>query len=188
MVKPIEFTTERLFLRQWKESDRQHFAAMSADPEVMEFFLAPLNDAESNAMVDRCQGLIAERGWGFWAVELKQSGQFIGLVGLHIPTAELPFSPCVEIGWRLAKPFWGQGYATEAAQGALRVGFERLGLEEIVAFTAVINQRSQAVMKKLGMQPAADNFDHPAVKAGHPLRRHCLYTLSKSQWLALDNQ
>lgn len=182
MVDPIVLETERLRLRQWKPSDSEPFAAMSADPDVMAFFLTSLNRAESDAMIQRCQALIAERGWGLWAVELKQTEQFIGLVGLHIPSAELPFSPCVEISWRIAKDFWNKGYATEAAKCVLQFGFEQLELDEIVAFTTLVNLPSQAVMKKLGMRLMPDNFEHPAVPVGHELRQHCLYKLSQSQW------
>src|SRR5687767_6508609 len=128
MAELIEFETERLRLRQWQANDREAFAALNADPKVTEYFPFPIDRTASDAMVDRCQSLIAERGWGFWAAELKQTAQFIGFVGLHIPAAELPFSPCVEIGWRLAFQYWGKGYATEAALGSLRIGFERLNL------------------------------------------------------------
>lgn len=117
MPNPIEFETERLFMRQWRPSDRAPFAELNADPRVMEYFPAPLERDESNALADRCQALIEQRGWGFWAVELKASAEFIGFLGLHVPIAELPFSPCVEIGWRLAFQHWHKGLATEAARG-----------------------------------------------------------------------
>jgi RimJ/RimL family protein N-acetyltransferase len=183
MTELIEFSTERLFLRQWRIADREPFAALNADQQVMEFFPAPLDRSASDAMVDRCQSLIAERGWGLWAVETRDTQDFIGFVGLHIPSADLPFSPCVEIGWRLAVQYWGQGFATEAAKGALRVGFELLGLSEIVSFTAVSNLRSRAVMERLGMQEAEETFEHPSVPVNSPLRQHCLYRLSHAQWL-----
>jgi RimJ/RimL family protein N-acetyltransferase len=139
MVELIEVETERLRLRQWKSSDRGPFAALNADSKVMEFFPSLLTRAESDAMADRCQSLIEKRGWGFWAVEAKTTQEFIGFVGLHVPSAELPFSPCVEVGWRLAFQHWGKGFASEAAREALRVGFELLGLREIVSFTTVRN-------------------------------------------------
>lgn len=183
MSEVIEFETNRLRLRQWQAADREPFGAMSADPRVMAFFPALLDRAASDAMADRCESLIAERGWGFWAVEMKANAQFIGFVGLHTPSAELPFSPCVEIGWRLMHPYWGQGFASEAAKGALHVGFAILKLPEIVAFTAIGNQRSRAVMERLGMQPAG-SFEHPLVAAGSPLRQHCLYRLSRTRWQA----
>lgn len=184
MAELIEFNTGRLRLRQWSVADREPFAALNADPKVMEFFPAPLDRAASDAMADRCQTLIAERGWGFWAVELKHTNEFIGFVGLHIPSAELPFSPCVEVGWRLAFQYWGKGFAMEAARGALHVGFELLSLPEIVSFAAVRNVRSRAVMERLGMREAATTFEHPSVPVGSALRQHCLYRLSREHWRA----
>ncbi|HVK55644.1 MAG TPA: GNAT family N-acetyltransferase [Burkholderiales bacterium] len=183
MTELIEFNTKRLCLRQWRVADREPFAALNADPKVMEFFPAPLDRAASDSIAGRCQSLIAERGWGFWAVELIQTRKFIGFVGLHIPVPELSFSPCVEIGWRIAYQHWGQGFATEAATGALWVGFELLDLSEIVAFTAVGNARSRAVMERLGMREAGA-FEHPQVPVSSGLRQHCLYRLSREQWTA----
>ncbi len=183
-VAPIEFDTPRLRLRQWCAADRQPFAELNADPRVMEYFPAPLDRAASDAMADRCQSLIAERGWGLWAVQLLQEPRaFIGFVGLNIPTANLPCSPCVEVGWRLAMPYWRRGLALEAARGALQVGFETLELDEIVAFTAVQNRRSRALMERLDMRQAPDTFEHPAVPPASGLREHCLYRLSRRQWL-----
>jgi RimJ/RimL family protein N-acetyltransferase len=182
MPEIIQFNTDRLLLRQWCASDREPFASLNADPKVMEFFPTPLDRSASDVMADRCQTLIAERGWGFWAVELRNTNEFIGFVGLHIPSAELPFSPCIEIGWRLAFQSWGKGFATEAARGALRVGFEQLGLPEVVSFSAVRNTRSRAVMARLGMCQAATTFEHPGVPAGSELRQHCLYRLSREHW------
>jgi RimJ/RimL family protein N-acetyltransferase len=180
--RPIEFDTDRLRLRQWRADDREPFAQLNSDPRVMAFFPCLLDRAASDAMAERIQSLINERGWGFWATELKSTGEFIGFVGLHVPIAELPFAPCVEIGWRLAHRHWGHGYATEAARGALRVGFDMLQLSEIVSFTAVGNARSRAVMERLGMLPRAETFQHPALPVGHPLREHCLYRLSRARW------
>ena len=184
MPELIEFDTKRLRLRQWCTTDRDLFAALNADPKVMEFYPVPLSRAESDAMANRCQGLIAERGWGFWAVEIKDTQEFVGFVGLHTPAPELPFSPCVEVGWRLAAKHWGKGFATEAARGSLRIGFERLGLPEIVSFTSVRNVRSRAVMERLGMCQVEETFEHPAIPMGSVLREHCLYRLSRGQWLA----
>lgn len=181
MVKLIEFDTERLRLRQWCAADREPFAALNADPKVMAFFPALLGRIESDAMADRCEALIAERGWGFWAVETRATHEFIGFVGLHIPAPELPFSPCVEIGWRLASKHWGKGFATEAARHALRVGFEQLGLPEIVSFASVGNNRSRAVMERLGMLETKETFEHPSVPVGSVLREHCLYRLSRGR-------
>jgi len=183
MTDPSDFQTKRLLLRQWQPADRAPFATMNADPRVMQHFPALLSRAESDAMAARCQALIEERDWGFWAVELKATGTFIGFVGLHTPTAALPFSPCVEIGWRLAAEFWGQGLASEAARTALEVGFGRLALSEIVSFTAIENRRSRAVMKRLGMRET-EEFEHPGLPVGHPLRRHCLYRLDRERFAA----
>jgi RimJ/RimL family protein N-acetyltransferase len=182
MSELIEFDTDRLRLRQWIETDREHFARLSADPQVMEFLPKILERAASDAMVDRLQALIAQRGWGLWAAETHVDRQFIGFVGLHIPKVDLPFSPCVEIGWRLAFEYWGNGYATEAARGVLEVGFDRLGLAEIVSFTSILNCRSRAVMERLGMEREAETFEHPHLPAGHPLREHYLYRLSQVKW------
>jgi RimJ/RimL family protein N-acetyltransferase len=176
----IEPATTRLLLRQWRSSDRAPFAELNADPRVMEFFPSPLTRQQSDAMADRCEALISERGWGFWAVELKTSGRFIGFVGLHIPAAQLPFSPCTEVGWRLAFDYWGNGYATEAARAALSVGFELLGLEEIVSFTTVANLRSRAVMERLGMKESGF-FEHPSVPVDNPLSTHCLYRVRNAR-------
>lgn len=180
MAELIEPATARLSLRQWRSSDRAPFAQLNADPRVMEFFPSPLTREQSDAMADRCESLIGERGWGLWAVERKTDGSFMGFVGLHIPTAQLPFSPCTEVGWRLAFDYWGHGFATEAAKEALRVGFEALGLEEIVSFTAVANRRSRAVMDRLGMTESG-SFEHPSVPVGGALREHCLYRLRRDR-------
>jgi len=183
MNQPIEFNTDRLRLRQWRSSDRKPFAELNADPRVMEFFPSTLSPEASHAAVDRWQSQIAERGWGLWAVEIRETNEFIGFVGLQVPQAPLPFAPCVEVGWRLAHAYWGQGYATEAASAVLRVGFEQLRLEEIVSFTAVINRRSRAVMERLGMREDSTTFLHPNVPEGSPLREHCLYRLSREEWM-----
>lgn len=184
MTRPIEFETKRLRLRQWLPKDREPFAALNSDPKVMEFFPAPLDRIASDTMADRCQTLITERSWGFWAVEMKETDRFIGFVGLHVPLSELPFSPCVEIGWRLAFQYWGKGFATEASRATLSVGFESLDLPEIVSFTTVRNLRSRAVMQRIGMYETSETFEHPHVPLGSPLRLHCLYRLSREQWEA----
>ncbi|MGA2341568.1 MAG: GNAT family N-acetyltransferase [Steroidobacteraceae bacterium] len=184
MNAPIEFETQRLLLRQWRAADRQPFAALNADPIVMAHFPAPRTREESDAMADRCERLIGERGWGAWASEIKATGEFIGCVGLNIPQHDLPVSPCVEILWRLARAHWRQGFATEAARGALHIGFEVLRLAEIVAFTPPSNTRSRAVMERLGMQMDATTFEHPGVPDGHALRTHCNYRLSRDKWLS----
>jgi RimJ/RimL family protein N-acetyltransferase len=180
----IEFETPRLLLRQWRALDREPFAALNADPAVMVHFPAPLTRQESDATADRCERLIRERGWGPWATQLKATGEFIGFVGLNVPRSDLPVAPCVEILWRLARAHWQRGYATEAARGALQIGFERLALPEIVAFTVPANARSRAVMERLGMKRDASTFEHPGLPEGHGLRTHCNYRLSREAWLA----
>ncbi|WP_286936020.1 GNAT family N-acetyltransferase [Achromobacter sp. UBA4530] len=177
----IEVETPRLVLRQWRAADRKPFAALNADPQVTQFLL-PMTPQESDALADRLAAGIDEHGWGFWAVEAPGVAPFIGFVGIKPLAPTLPFAPGVEIGWRLAQPFWGRGYASEAADAALRVGFEQVGAEEIVAFTATDNVRSRAVMDRLGMAAEPGCFDHPAVPAGHPLRAHVLYRLGREAW------
>jgi RimJ/RimL family protein N-acetyltransferase len=145
----------------------------------MEFFPGLLDRSASDALADRIQMLIAERGWGMWAVETFGGAPFIGFVGLNIPARDVPCSPCVEIGWRLAFSHWGKGYASEAARAALRVGFDTLNFPEIVAFTALGNRRSRAVMQKLNMQETGEIFEHPHVPADSILRWHCIYRLSR---------
>lgn len=175
MSRP-ELRTGRLVLRQWLPEDREPFAAMNADPRVMEFFPATLTRAESDEMADRIQESIATRGFGFWAVEIPSVTPFAGFIGLTAPRFEAHFTPCIEIGWRLASQFWNQGYATEGAVAALAYGFRTLKVEEIVAFTVPANVPSRHVMEKIGMiWNPADDFDHPRIPAGHPLRRHVLY-------------
>lgn len=186
MQEIMELVTPRLVLRQWRDSDLAPFAALNADARVMAYFPASLSRDASDAMARRCRGLIAERGWGLWAVALRDNGAFIGMTGLHIPAAQLPCSPCVEIGWRLAFDCWGQGYAQEAAQAALQAGFERLQLPEIVSFTALPNRRSSALMARLGMRREAATFEHPALPPGHALRTHCLYRLTRAEWCARE--
>ena len=178
MVKPIEFETERLRVRQWRDLDRKPFAAMTADHRVMEFFPAVLTRAQSDGFIDFVSGVIADRGWSFWALEKKATGEFLGFTGLHIPRPDLPFAPCVEIGWRLAYAHWGKGYATEAAKGVLDIGFNRLGLAEIVSFAVIGNRNSRAVMERLKMKYSG-NFEHPGLPEGSPLRAHCLYRISR---------
>lgn len=174
--------TERLVLRQWQSSDYPEFAKLTADPKVMEFFPACLSAHESAALAQRLQDLIAQQGWGFWVMELKATQTFIGFAGLNEVSPALPFSPSIEIGWRLALDYWGQGYATEAAQAVLQFGFSHLKLTEIVAFTALGNQRSQALMERLKMQRDLLIFEHPALPSKHPLSKHCLYRLSRAHY------
>ncbi|EPF16856.1 Uncharacterised protein [Cedecea davisae] len=172
------YQTERLILRPWREEDLPSFAEMNADPEVMRYFLNPLTEDESRDYLESFRQRMAENGFGFWALEERSSGELAGFVGLNRPGYTLPFSPCVEIGWRLRKAFWGKGYAPEAAARALRVGFEEYGLESIVAFTALPNMPSQRVMEKLGMTREGE-FDHPMVSEDHPLLRHVWYQIQR---------
>ena len=169
--------TERLALRQWRDDDLGPFAALNADPEVMEHFPATLSRAESDAFVERMRAGIEERGFGLWAVEVVETGEFAGFVGLAEPRFDAHFTPAVEIGWRLGRAHWGRGYATEAARAAAAFAFDELRLAELVSFTAAVNGRSRRVMERLGMtHDPADDFDHPNVPEG-PLRRHVLYRL-----------
>lgn len=183
MPAPIELDTARLRLRPWVAADRAPFAALNADPRVMEFFPRILDRAASDAIIDVLQLHIDERGYGFWAAELRDTGEFIGFIGIQVPRAKLPFSPCVEIGWRLAFPHWGRGYASEGARESLRAGFGTLGLDEIVSFAVNSNLRSLAVMQKLGMREDV-LFEHPNIEAGSPLRVHRLYRLARGDWLS----
>lgn len=182
--RPIEHDTERLRLVVWAERHIAPFAALNADPEVMRYFPATLSEAETRAGVELWRAQFADAGWSNWAVELKASGEFIGFIGLSVPRRPLPCSPCVEVGWRLARRYWGRGYASEGARACLKVGFERLGLAEVVSFTAPANTRSRAVMARIGMRDTGQDFDHPAVPPGSPLRRHCLYALTREAWAA----
>lgn len=184
----IEITTPRLIMRQWREEDLAPFAELNADPRVMEFFPSIMTREESDNLAERCSALITERGWGIWALETRDEHKFIGFLGLHTPGYPLPFNPCVEAGWRLSAESWGKGLASEAAQAALRVGFNQLDLHEIVAFTALINLRSQAVMKRMGMTcDPQENFNHPVVAEGDRLQEHCLYRLRRDSWAAAQS-
>ncbi|TXD98443.1 GNAT family N-acetyltransferase [Psychrobacter frigidicola] len=178
--------TQRLYLRQWQPSDFATFAAMNADPEIMRYFPKLLSAAVSDVIANKCQQLIKDNGWGFWALslksDLKKADNFIGFVGLNATHADLPFAPSVEIGWRLHKDYWGQGYATEAAQASLKFAFEELHLTEVVAFTAVINRPSQKVMLRIGMTNTQDNFYHPMLETNHVLAKHVLYKITQEQW------
>jgi ribosomal-protein-alanine N-acetyltransferase len=175
---PPELETARLVLRRWRANDLAPVAALNADPEVMEYFAATLSQEESRAMIARMEAKFEAQGFGFWAMERKSDGALLGMTGLNRPDLKVPFAPCVEIGWRLAREYWGQGYAPEAARAALALAFGPLGEKEVVAFTARGNERSRTVMRKLGMtHDPADDFEHPSVPEGHPLRLHVLYRI-----------
>jgi RimJ/RimL family protein N-acetyltransferase len=170
-----ELRTDRLLLRGWRAEDRDPFAAIGTDAEAMRYYPSMLTRAESDARLDQYERTWARDGFGKWAVEIPGVAAFAGSIGLAIPPFEASFTPCVEVGWRLAREHWGHGYATEAARAAIEYGFTRLGIEEIVAFTVPANTRSIRVMEKVGMRFAGE-FDHPSIAEGHPLRRHALYS------------
>ena len=179
-MDPIK--TQRLILRRWNPSDREPFYKMNSDPVVMEYMPKMLTREESDGWVAGIEEHFEKHGFGLFAVEEKESGTFIGYTGLSIPRFESHFTPCVEIGWRLDKAFWGKGYATEAALAVLAMAFGPLGLREVVSFTSPLNQRSVAVMKRLKMtRNALDDFNHPSLPEGHPLRRHLLYRVSRTE-------
>jgi RimJ/RimL family protein N-acetyltransferase len=175
-----ELRTDRLLLRQWRESDREPWAAMNADPEVMRYFPATQSRAETDAALDRFRTGLAERSWGIWAVELD--GGFLGFTGLAVPRFDAHFMPATEIGWRFARHAWGNGYATEAARAVLSYAFDELELPEVVSFTTVDNTPSRRVMERIGMtHDPVDDFDHPNLEADSPLLRHVLYRLHRTQ-------
>jgi len=182
MTEVIELKTDRLILRQWENYDLLPFANMNADPDVMKYYPSTLSESESNQLANRIKGFITERSWGFWAVETINENEFIGFVGLHKPTYDLPITPCVEVGWRLSKPYWGKGYATEAAKESLRFAFEDLNLKAVYSFASVSNKRSISVMDRLNMVNTGNNFEHPIIPEGHSLREHVLYKITKKQW------
>lgn len=177
----MQLRTERLLMRRWQPSDRAEFAALNADPEVMAHFPAPLDRAASDAFVDRIEAGFEANGFGLWALQRLDTGEFLGFTGLSVPGFQAHFTPAVEVGWRLCRPAWGHGFATEAARRALRAGFENFGLTEVVSFTATGNTASRAVMRRLGMvRDPAEDFDHPALPAGDRLRRHVLYRIRRA--------
>lgn len=182
MTRIAPITTARLILRQWQAEDVPAFVAMNQDPEVMRYFPGTLSPEQSAGWAENCRALLEQQGWGLWAIEVRDQHEFIGFTGLHAPSIDLPFNPCVEIGWRLKRSAWGKGFATEAANAALRAGFEQVGLQEIVSFTSVVNTPSEAVMKRLGMTRDKQTFEHPSVPPGHVLREHCVYRMSVADW------
>jgi len=178
-----EIKTARLFLRRWSEQDIPAFAAMNADTRVMEFFPKLLDRKESDALATRITEHFDQHGFGLWAVEVLGVASFAGFVGLSVPKFQAHFTPCVEVGWRLGYEHWVRGYATESAKAVIDFGFANVGLAQIVSFTVSDNHRSRRVMEKVGMTCSpADDFDHPSLIAGHPLRRHVLYRLQRDNW------
>jgi RimJ/RimL family protein N-acetyltransferase len=182
---PVELRTERLLLRRWRDEDREPFAALNADPRVMEHFPGLMTREASDAFVDRITAGLEANGFGLWAVEVPSDAPFIGFVGLSVPSFEAHFTPAVEVGWRLAAESWGHGYATEAARASLAHGFGTVGLDEIVSFTVPANRRSRAVMERIGMRhDEPGDFEHPNLPESSPLRRHVLYRLGRDEWLS----
>jgi len=178
----ITLTTERLILRPWRPEDLEPFAQLNADPRVMEYYPSTLSREESDRFAKRINSELLQNGWGLWAVSVPGVSDFIGYIGLTRVEPPYPFAPAIEIGWRLAYDHWGKGYATEGAKAAIKYGFDKLGLSEIVSFTTVNNARSRRIMEKLGMRhKPTDDFDHPKLPEGHRLRRHVLYRLSPTQ-------
>lgn len=177
---PQALRTPRTLLRDWRDDDLPAWCAMNADAQVRRYFPALLDRDAALAEAGRIRAAMAQRGWGLWALEIPGEQAFAGFVGLHVTTIAAPFVPCVELGWRLAPAAWGRGFATEAAQAAVHFGFERLGVDELVAFTTTGNLPSRRVMARLGMHhDPADDFAHPSVEPGHPLRPHVLYRLRR---------
>ena len=177
-----ELQTARLVLRHWRDADRPPFARLNADAEVMRWFPSPLTRQQSDDLAARLAAHLDREGWGLWALEERATGRFAGFTGLARPGFDAPFTPAVEIGWRLARDAWGRGFATEAARAAAAYGFCELALDEIVSFTVARNARSRAVMARLGMRhDRAGDFDHPLVR-DERLRRHVLYRLTAADW------
>jgi RimJ/RimL family protein N-acetyltransferase len=183
-TRALELRTDRLVLRRWREEDLAPFAALNGDPETMRHFPATLSRDESDALVHRVERHFEKAGYGLFAVEVPGVTPFIGFVGLWpVDFFEISFAPAVEIGWRLDKQWWGNGYATEGAAEVLRFAFSELGLDEVVSFTAEHNVASQRVMQRIGMtNEPADNFEHPRIALGHPLRPHVLYRITRTRW------
>lgn len=183
-MTPPEIRSARLLLRGWRDADRAPFAALNTDPAVMEHYPSTLSRAESDALADRIEAHHTRHGFGLWAVQVPGVVPFAGYIGLARPSFQAHFTPCVEIGWRLARDFWGRGYATEGAQAVLSFAFDRLGLDDVVSFTVPANVRSRRVMERIGMTHSpSDDFDHPLLPEGHPLRRHVLYRIARASFV-----
>jgi RimJ/RimL family protein N-acetyltransferase len=183
-----ELTTARLLLRQWRDDDLTPFAALNADPEVMRHLPARMTRAQSDDFARFIYATIERQGWGLWAAEVRGGAPFIGFVGLNRPRFKAHFTPTTEVGWRLGREYWGNGYATEAATAALNFAFDGLDCPEVVSFTATANLRSRRVMERLGMShDPAEDFDHPNVPEG-PVRRHVLYRMPRRRWLDADRE
>ena len=182
----MDLESERVRLRQWVESDVSGFIRLNSDPDVMQYFPKTLTEKESEEFVSVMSSIIDKQGWGFWAAELKPSQEFIGFVGLNSPRTIFPFSPCVEVGWRLHKEYWGNGYATEAGRISLAYAFDILKIDEVVSFTTESNSKSRKVMERLGMENTNENFKYPDLPNEHSLSEHVLYRITEAQWRESD--
>ncbi|MDQ5892389.1 MAG: family N-acetyltransferase [Pseudomonadota bacterium] len=180
--------TNRLILRQWRDDDYSIYKKLVSDPDVMRYFPAMLSEQECYSQIERLKNIIAVRGWGSWAVELKHSGEFIGFVGLHEQDAQsgIPHAPLIEIGWRLLSQYWGEGYATEAAKRALKFSFDELQLSEVYSYTTLANKQSQKVMIRIGMKKTGEEFIHPSFERRPDLERHTLYRITRDQWIKIN--
>jgi ribosomal-protein-alanine N-acetyltransferase len=184
MKSPV-LHTERLVLRRWTDEDREVFAGINADPEVMRYRLKTLTRQESDDLIDAMEACFDQNGFGMWAVDGTEDGRLIGFIGLEVASADMPFRPLVHIGWHLAVDAWHHGYATEGAAAVLDFAVDDIGLSEVVAHTTARNERSRAVMRRLGMtHNPVDDFDGPWYPPGHPDRRFVLYRLAEANWRA----
>lgn len=186
----ITLRTERLLLRHWREEDLEPFTALNTDPLVMRYFPRLLDRDATADVVKRMHAHLDTYGFGYWPIEVPGVAPFIGFVGLMITPFQAHFAPCIETAWRLAQPYWGHGYAKEGAIASLTFAFEHLPVvDEVVAFAVPRNQRSLRVMERIGMvSRPEDDFDHPAIAEDHPLRRHCLYRMSRERWSSIPRQ
>ena len=178
-----ELRTDRLVLRRWRDDDREPFARLNADPVVMEHFPGRLTRAKSDDLVDRIEADFEVQGYGLWAAEVLGVAPFIGFVGLNFAKFDAHFTPALEVGWRLDRPYWGFGYASEGGRAALRFAFGNLDVDEVVSFTTVGNKRSRRVMERLGLRrDPRDDFEHPNLPEGHRIRPHVLYRIDRAAW------
>ena len=184
-ARPLELRSARTLLRDWLDTDLPPWVAMNADAAVRRYFPSIHTEAEALAEAARIRANLQRRGWGVWALQIPGKIEFAGFVGLHVPAFEAPFMPVVEMGWRLSRDAWGQGYASEAAATAAAFAFDTLGLDEVVSYTTCSNEPSRRVMRRIGMHhDAADDFEHPGLEPGHPMRAHVLYRLTAADLLA----
>lgn len=181
-MSKIHFETDRLIFREWEEKDRQAFARMNSDPMVMEYLPRPLDLSASNKLMDRFQAHFDQHGYGIYALERKEDGEFVGCTGLHNVEFEAAFTPAVELAWRLDYEYWGQGYGSEAGKAVINHAFKKLKLKRLVAFTVHDNERTTHLMEKLGMKKVeGGDFDYPTLPKGHPLGRFVLYEIKNNK-------